>query len=190
MARIRWVSRECTIINLNTTTCTDTTTTINWNYRNLSSPAAEICYQLKEDLKRRHRAIFEGVPRAGHCKPFDQIYVEPQISTCRYGGVDPSHEFRSPSCPQVLAPDSFISLNNLFRLQKSDGSAVRTVLTSGIPGMGMTVSVCKFCLDWAEMRANKVTSFYKNINTHSIIYIFLITATLFNIASKCTFVIW
>ncbi|XP_008308048.2 protein NLRC3-like [Cynoglossus semilaevis] len=120
---------------------------------------AEICYQLKEDLKRRHRAIFEGVPRAGHCKPFDQIYVEPQISTCRYGGVDPSHEFRSPSCPQVLAPDSFISLNNLFRLQKSDGSAVRTVLTSGIPGMGMTVSVCKFCLDWAEMRANKDLQF-------------------------------
>ncbi|XP_040902269.1 protein NLRC3 [Toxotes jaculatrix] len=116
---------------------------------------------LKQHLIRKHQVIREGVVRAGKHNLLNTIYVEPQISTCGYGGVDPSHEFRSHSLSplQVPSADTFVSLNNLFRLQKDDGKPVRTVLTTGIPGIGMTVSVGKFSLDWAELRANKDLQF-------------------------------
>lgn len=115
-------------------------------------------FHLKQYLIRKHQVIREGVVRAGKQNLLDTIYVEPKISTCAYGGVDPSHEFRQ-HCQthlQVSSAGTFVSVKNLFRLQKNDGSLVRTVVTTGIPGIGMSVSVGKFSLDWAELRANKV----------------------------------
>ncbi|XP_034557461.1 nuclear mitotic apparatus protein 1-like [Notolabrus celidotus] len=122
---------------------------------------ALIRYHLSQYLIRKHRVIREGVVRAGRQNLLDTIYVEPQISTCGYGGVNPSHEIRQspPSLLQVPSSDTFVGLNNLFRLQKEDGTPVRTVVTTGIPGMGMSVSVGKFSLDWAEQRANKDLQF-------------------------------
>lgn len=124
----------------------------------LSPPPALTRFHLKQHLIRKHQVIREGVVRAGKQNLLDTIYVEPQISTCGYGGVDPSHEFlRHPPSPlQVPSADTFVGVNNLFRLQTDDGKPVRTVLTTGLPGIGMSVSVGKFCLDWAELRANKV----------------------------------
>lgn len=128
------------------------------SYFPLLSPPALIRFHLTQHLIRKHQVIREGVVRAGKQNLLDTVYVEPQISTCGYGGVHPSHELRPhpPSPLQVPSADTFVGINSLFRLQKDDGQPVRTVLTTGIPGIGMTVSVGKFCLDWAELRANKV----------------------------------
>lgn len=122
---------------------------------------ALIRFKLKQYLIRKHQVIREGVVRAGRQNLLDTVYVEPQISTCGYGGVNPRHEFRRslPSPHQVPSDDTFVGVNNLFRLQKADGQPVRTVVTTGLPGIGMSVSVGKFCLDWAELRANKDLQF-------------------------------
>ncbi|KAM3616211.1 uncharacterized protein V6R79_014335 [Siganus canaliculatus] len=128
--------------------------------RNKCSRALFRCH-LTQYLIRKHHVIREGVVRAGRHNLLNSVYVEPQISTCGNGGVDPSHEIRSRllSPLQGLSADSFVGLNDLFRLQKADGQPVRTVLTTGIPGIGMSVSVGKFSLDWAEMRANRDLQF-------------------------------
>ncbi|XP_037631970.1 NLR family CARD domain-containing protein 3 [Sebastes umbrosus] len=118
-------------------------------------------FHLKQYLIRQHQIIREGVVRAGKQNLLDNVYVEPQISTCGYGGVDPSHEFRlyPPSPLRVPSADTFVGVNNLFRRSKDDGKPVRTVVTTGLPGIGMSVSVGKFSLDWAELRANKDLQF-------------------------------
>ncbi|XP_029302960.1 NACHT, LRR and PYD domains-containing protein 3-like [Cottoperca gobio] len=118
-------------------------------------------FQLKQHLVKKYQVIHEGVIRAGRQNLLDTVYVEPQISTCGYGGVDPSHELRRhPPLPlQVPSADTFVAVNDLFRLPKNDGQPVRTVLTTGIAGVGMSVSVGKFSLDWAEQRANKDLQF-------------------------------
>ncbi|XP_020327166.2 NLR family CARD domain-containing protein 3 [Oncorhynchus kisutch] len=117
---------------------------------------AVIQYELKCGLIRRHNCIFEGVPRAGQHLYLKYVYVEPQISTQGHGGVNPLHEVRSdpPNPPQVASPDSMIGGNNIFRLRSLNGSPVRCVLTTGLPGIGNSVAVQKFMLDWAEDRAN------------------------------------
>lgn len=112
---------------------------------------------LKQDINRKYQFIYEGVPRPGKRSPLDSIYVEPEISICGCGGVDPSHELRSSlqSPVQSTRADTLVSLNNLFRLKKPNDQPVRTVLTMGLPGIGMSVCEGKYCCDWAEDRANK-----------------------------------
>ncbi|XP_013863463.1 uncharacterized protein nlrc3l isoform X2 [Austrofundulus limnaeus] len=124
-------------------------------------------FHLKSILFRKHQVIHEGVVQAGKQSLLNNVYVEQQLSTCGFGGVDPSHEFptQPPTPVQVPSEDTFVSVSNLFRLQKEDGSPVRTVVTTGIPGVGMSVSVAKFCLDWAEQRANRKTPVLNDNNT-------------------------
>ena len=128
-----------------------------------SPPPALIGFLMKQNIFRKHQVINEGIPQPGKQAYLNSIYVEPQISTSGCGGIDPSHELRPqpPTPVQLPSPDTFIGLNNLFRLQKDDGTPVRTVVTTGLPGVGKSVSAGKFSLDWAEERANKV-SFDKN----------------------------
>ncbi|XP_030261330.1 NACHT, LRR and PYD domains-containing protein 3-like [Sparus aurata] len=130
-------------------------------------------FQLKQYLIRKHQVIREGVVRAGRQNMLDTIYVQPHISTCGYGGIDPSHLFpRQPPSPvQVPSPDTYVDLNNLFRLQKADGQLVRTVVTTGIPGIGMSVSVGKFALDWSELRANKDLQFIIKLSFRTFWYL-------------------
>lgn len=118
---------------------------------------ALIRYSLKQDINRKYQYIFEGVPRPGKRNPLDTIFVEPEICICSRLGVDPTHELRSSLQPpdQSHRADTLVSLNNLFRLKKPDGQLVRTVLTMGLPGIGMSVCEGKYCHDWAEHRANK-----------------------------------
>ncbi|XP_031716376.1 protein NLRC3 [Anarrhichthys ocellatus] len=128
-----------------------------------SCKRALIRYRLKQYLIEKHQIIREGVVRAGRQNLLDNIYVEPHVTTRGYGGVDPSHEYgRSPMSPstlQVPTADTFVGLNNLFRLKTGDGKPVRTVVTTGIPGIGLTVSVGRVSLDWAELKANKDLQF-------------------------------
>jgi len=115
---------------------------------------------MNKHLTSKHRIIHEGIVRAGKQNYLDKVYVEPQISACGYGGVYPDHELRPqpPTPVQVPSPDTFVGVNNLFRLLKDDGTPVRTVVTTGLAGVGMSVSVAKFAMDWAEFRANRVRS--------------------------------
>ncbi|KAM7399361.1 hypothetical protein PAMP_018637 [Pampus punctatissimus] len=134
---------------------------------------ALIRFHLKQYLIRKHQVIREGVVRAGKQNFLENVYVEPQISTCGYGGVDNFHEFRSqpPTLHQIPSPDTFVGVNNLFRLQKENGQRVRTVVTTGIAGIGMSVSVGKVSLDWAELRANKDLQFIIKLSFHSLWYL-------------------
>ncbi|XP_053729315.1 NLR family CARD domain-containing protein 3 isoform X1 [Synchiropus splendidus] len=118
---------------------------------------ALIRHHLTKALIRKHQVIREGVVQAGKHNNLDVVYVEPEISTVVSGALDPTHEYRthSPPPPQQANADTSVCLNNLFRLQKSDGQPVRTVLTTGLPGIGLNVSVGKYCFDWAQQRANK-----------------------------------
>ncbi|CAJ1065642.1 nuclear mitotic apparatus protein 1-like [Xyrichtys novacula] len=111
---------------------------------------------LKQYLTRKYHVIREGVVRAGRQNLLNTVYVEPEMFTCGYGRMDPSHEQRP------------VTVNNLYRLQKADGTPARTVVTTGIPGIGMSVSVGKFCLDWAEMRANKDLQFIVKLSFRSL----------------------
>ncbi|KAK7883296.1 hypothetical protein WMY93_029470 [Mugilogobius chulae] len=109
---------------------------------------------LKQDIIRKYEYIFEGIPQPGRRNLLNDVYVEPEIIHYAEGGVSSSYE-PLQSQIHIQNGDSLVSVNNLLRIKKSDGQPVRTVVTSGIAGIGMSVSVGKYCYDWAEQCANK-----------------------------------
>lgn len=115
-----------------------------------------IRHVLRGELNRKHYALYEGVSHAGRQPLLETVYVEPLIATCSYGGIDPSHEFRPRHVTPYQIPSNvtYVGVVDLFRQQKEDGMPVRTVLTTGIPGIGLSVCVAKFCLDWSEHKSN------------------------------------
>lgn len=111
----------------------------------LWSPLALVRFNLQQHLSRTFKLLNEGVPRPGRQNLLDKVYVPPLISA-------------RVVAPPTGAPQQEVhSVNHLFKLRGADGRPVRTVLTSGIPGVGLSVAVAKFCLDWAEQRANQVS---------------------------------
>lgn len=84
--------------------------------------------------------------------PLNKIYTELYITEGGSGEVNKEHEVRQIEAASRIhvAKEKSIHCNHLFAHLRD----VRTVITRGVAGIGKTVSVNKFTLDWAEEREN------------------------------------
>ncbi|XP_017542095.1 NACHT, LRR and PYD domains-containing protein 12-like [Pygocentrus nattereri] len=119
----------------------------------LQSKLAPACHRkLKSTLKERFQKINEGIPKHGNSTLLHDIYTELYITEGGDGEINNEHEVRQieTACRRPATQETLINCNDIFR-EKS----IRTVLTKGVAGIGKTVSVQKFILDWAEGKANQ-----------------------------------
>ncbi|XP_046694257.1 NACHT, LRR and PYD domains-containing protein 3-like [Silurus meridionalis] len=129
---------------------------------------------LKSNLREKFEIIFEGIARRGNPTLFREIYTELFITVGETEGVNKEHEVWQidPAFKTSTEQDMPINCNEIFKPfnqqrpeqnpddKKKHGTKnverkIRTVLTKGIAGIGKTVSVQKFILDWAEEKANQ-----------------------------------
>ncbi|KAI2666939.1 NLR family CARD domain-containing protein 3 [Labeo rohita] len=105
----------------------------------------------------KHLYIFEGLARQGNPTLLNEIYTELCIIDGGNGEINNEHEVRriekTLKCAAgVTLP---IKCKDIFRALPGQDKAIRTVLTKGVAGIGKTVSVQKFILDWAEGKENQ-----------------------------------
>lgn len=86
--------------------------------------------------------------------PLHQIYTELYVTEGGSGEVNKEHEVRQmETSPRADAHrDKAISCSRLFVPAKGQDVQIRSVMTRGVAGIGKTVHVSKFTLDWAEDR--------------------------------------
>ncbi|XP_030636800.1 protein NLRC3-like [Chanos chanos] len=134
----------------------------------------------KTTLKNKYECLYEGVALKDNQTLLNSIYTELYIIEGESEGVNEKHEvLQTETASRTrVSQDKPISCNVIFKplstnrtkeekkalsSQESGGDRqkpeIRTVLTKGIAGIGKTVSVQKFILDWAEGRTNQEIDF-------------------------------
>ncbi|XP_058243320.1 protein NLRC5-like isoform X5 [Hemibagrus wyckioides] len=108
--------------------------------------------KLKSRLRDKCKRINEGISQHGTSTLLNQIYTELYVTESWSGDINNEHEVRQieTASRRPAIEETPIKYNELFK-----DKSIKTVLTKGVAGIGKTVSVQKFILDWTEGKANQ-----------------------------------
>ncbi|XP_059409069.1 NLR family CARD domain-containing protein 3-like isoform X2 [Carassius carassius] len=121
--------------------------------------------QHKTSMKNKYERLFEGLKLQENETLLNSIYTQLYIIEGEREGVDEEHEVlqMEKTARTQHSQDTPIYCNDIFKASAEAGceekEQIKTVLTKGIAGIGKTVSVQKFILDWVEGKANQDVDF-------------------------------
>ncbi|XP_050960012.1 NLR family CARD domain-containing protein 3 isoform X10 [Labeo rohita] len=117
----------------------------------------EVLNTFRSNLKRKFERLYEGTATQGNSTLLNEIYTELYITESESGEISNEHEVRQieTQSRRTATEDTAIKCNDIFTPLPGQDKAIRTVLTKGVAGIGKTVSVQKFILDWAEGKENQ-----------------------------------
>ncbi|XP_048856681.1 NACHT, LRR and PYD domains-containing protein 12-like [Brienomyrus brachyistius] len=117
--------------------------------------------EIKCKLKKQFECVSEGKAKEGQPTLLSEIYTELYITEGGTGAVNDEHEVRQieTASKKWRTEDTTVKCNDIFKPLCGRVTPIRTVLTKGVAGIGKTVSVQKFILDWAEGKANQDVHF-------------------------------
>ncbi|KAK2903440.1 hypothetical protein Q8A67_008153 [Cirrhinus molitorella] len=108
-------------------------------------------------LRKKFQCLYEGTAKRGNPTFLNEIYTELYITESGCGEISNEHEVRQIETQyrRAATEDKPIKCNDIFRPLPGQDKSIKTVLTKGVAGIGKTVSVQKFILDWAEGKENQ-----------------------------------
>ncbi|XP_067269359.1 NLR family CARD domain-containing protein 3-like isoform X2 [Pseudorasbora parva] len=144
--------------------------------QNSNQPVDDVLQRVKDthkaSMKNKYENVFEGIKQENPKTQtlLNRIYTQLYIIEGESEGVNEEHEVsqmeKSPRIQNLQ--DTPINCNDIFDILPEPGlntkkikrkEEIKTVLTKGIAGIGKTVSVQKFLLDWVEGKANQNVDF-------------------------------
>ncbi|XP_053505799.1 NACHT, LRR and PYD domains-containing protein 12-like [Ictalurus furcatus] len=122
-----------------------------------SAAVNEFQKKFKLNLMKKFECLNGMIINLGNQTVLNEIYTELYITEGDSGGVNKEHEVRQieAASRRTTTEEKPIKCNDIFKPLSEKDKPIRTVLTKGVAGIGKTVSVQKFILDWAEGKANQ-----------------------------------
>ncbi|KAK0145323.1 NLR family CARD domain-containing protein 3 [Merluccius polli] len=116
----------------------------------------ECQHELRSHLMEKFRHVFEGIAKAGQPTDLNDFYTELSITERASGDVNKEHEVRLIETASRKPPmqETTIKCEDIFKPLPGQDQPIRTIMTTGVAGIGKTVLTQKFTLDWAEGKAN------------------------------------
>nr|XP_055051250.1 protein NLRC3-like [Misgurnus anguillicaudatus] len=114
-------------------------------------------YQFRSNLKNKFERLCEGTSSERNPTLLNEIYTELYITESESGEISNEHEVRQieTQSRRTTTEETPIKCNDIFKPLPEQDKHIRSVLTKGVAGIGKTVSVQKFILDWAEEKENQ-----------------------------------
>ncbi|XP_030622907.1 NACHT, LRR and PYD domains-containing protein 12-like [Chanos chanos] len=111
----------------------------------------------KANLMAKFQHVADDISPQGKLRFLTEIYTDLYITEGASGQINNDHEVRQieRTCKTQTTQETPKNCNDIFKTHPGKRKQLRTVLTKGIAGIGKTVSVQKFILDWAEGKANQ-----------------------------------
>uniref|UniRef100_A0A9J7XCC7 NACHT domain-containing protein n=1 Tax=Cyprinus carpio carpio TaxID=630221 RepID=A0A9J7XCC7_CYPCA len=121
------------------------------------SGSHEVLNTFRSNLKKKFQCLYEGTAKQGNPTLLNEIYTELYITESESGEISNEHEVRQieTQSRRAATEDTPIKCSDIFKPLTGQDKPIRTVLTKGVAGIGKTVSVQKFILDWAEGKENQ-----------------------------------
>ncbi|XP_073697693.1 protein NLRC3-like isoform X2 [Garra rufa] len=148
-----------------TSTFTPVTPILDRNDQPVNDELQRVKDRLKTSMKNKYERLFEGLKLQENETLLNSIYTQLYIIEGEREGVNEEHEVlqMEKTARTQHSQDTPIYCNDIFTASSEPGyeekDQIKTVLTKGIAGIGKTVSVQKFILDWVEGKANQDVDF-------------------------------
>uniref|UniRef100_A0A8C5BFR2 NACHT domain-containing protein n=1 Tax=Gadus morhua TaxID=8049 RepID=A0A8C5BFR2_GADMO len=147
-------------------------------HSHVGSAAVQCQDKIKSHLKKKLKCVSEGIPKAGTQTGLNDFYTELFITERGSGEVNKEHEVRliETASRTPTKEETPIKCEDIFKPLPGRDQPIRTIMTTGVAGIGKTIVTQKFTLDWAEGKAN-----------HDIHFTFLLTFRELNLLKEREF---
>ncbi|CAL8282836.1 unnamed protein product [Boreogadus saida] len=127
----------------------------------VGSAAVQCQHKIKSNLQKKFRCVCEGIAKAGQSTPLNDFYTEIFITERGSGVVNKENEVRliETASRKQAKEETPIRCENIFHPLPGRDQQIRTIMTTGVAGIGKTLLTHKFTLDWAEDKANQDINF-------------------------------
>ncbi|XP_073719143.1 NACHT, LRR and PYD domains-containing protein 3-like [Misgurnus anguillicaudatus] len=111
----------------------------------------------RSNLRKKFECLCEATSNKRNPTLLNEIYTELNITESESGEISNEHEVRQieTQSRRTTTEETPIKCNDIFKPLPEQDKHIRSVLTKGVAGIGKTVSVQKFILDWAEGKKNQ-----------------------------------
>ncbi|XP_073719510.1 NACHT, LRR and PYD domains-containing protein 3-like [Misgurnus anguillicaudatus] len=121
------------------------------------SNLAEFLNTFRSNLRKKFECLYEVTSNKRNPTLLNEIYTELYITESESEEISNKHEVRQieTQSRRTTTEETPIKCNDIFKPLPEQDKHIRSVLTKGVAGIGKTVSVQKFILDWAEEKENQ-----------------------------------